>query len=97
MARKQVSAVGAFIFDSQDRIFLAKCSRKFGERWSIPGGKIEFGEEPLAAVIREAKEETNIDIEAVEFFCTWLFLWWMTAMWSIWIILQNALPIVKSY
>lgn len=32
--------------------------------WSVPGGWIEAGEEPLDTVIREAKEEANIDLWA---------------------------------
>ncbi len=31
--------------------------------WEIPGGNIEYGETPYNAAIREAKEETNLDIE----------------------------------
>lgn len=30
--------------------------------WSLPGGKIEVGEKPEEAVIREVKEETNLNI-----------------------------------
>lgn len=33
-----------------------------GNRWGLPGGKVEKNETPLQAVIREAKEETGIDI-----------------------------------
>jgi len=29
--------------------------------WSMPGGKIEFGEYPEEAALREIKEETNLD------------------------------------
>lgn len=32
------------------------------DTWSLPGGKIEKGESPAEAVVREVKEETNIDI-----------------------------------
>ena len=65
---KQVTAAGAFIFDSKHRIFLAKFAKKFERLWSIPGGKLDFGESPLEAVTREIKEETNIDLVDTEFF-----------------------------
>lgn len=65
---KQVTAAGAFIFDRQNRLFLAKFAQKFNGQWSIPGGKIDFAEEPLQAVRREIKEETNLDIEHFEYF-----------------------------
>lgn len=33
-----------------------------GNKWGIPGGKVEKNETPLQAVIRETKEETGLDI-----------------------------------
>src|SRR4030067_2256524 len=33
--------------------------------WGLPGGQIEFGEYLEEAIIREIKEETNIDVEVV--------------------------------
>lgn len=65
--RNQVAAAGAFLFDKNQKVFLAKFSKKFDKQWSIPGGKLDFGESPLEAVIREVKEETNIDISSPEF------------------------------
>ncbi len=34
--------------------------------WSLPGGKVEFGERLEAAAIREIREETAIDIDRLE-------------------------------
>jgi 8-oxo-dGTP diphosphatase len=31
--------------------------------WTMPGGKVDFGETIINAAIREVKEETNIDIK----------------------------------
>ena len=36
------------------------------EYWDIPGGMVEIGESPQEAVIRETKEEVNLDITVGE-------------------------------
>jgi len=35
--------------------------------WDLPGGHIDSGEEPLAAAIREVKEETNLDVTSLRY------------------------------
>jgi 8-oxo-dGTP diphosphatase len=35
--------------------------------WSTPGGHLDFGESPEECAIREAKEETNVDVTDVRF------------------------------
>jgi len=37
--------------------------------WTLPGGNIEYGEKFYEAGIREAKEETNLDVSDLEVFC----------------------------
>lgn len=35
-----------------------------GEKWwTLPGGKLKHGEDPVAAVIREVREETGYDVQ----------------------------------
>lgn len=58
--------VGALIFNEAGAIFIMK-SHKWGNRYALPGGHIELGETMEEAVIREVKEETNLDVYDIEF------------------------------
>ena len=63
---KTVSVVAAVIKD-KDRIFAT--ARGYGEYkgwWEFPGGKIEQGETPQQALIREIKEELYTEIRVGE-------------------------------
>ena len=39
-------------------------------KWAFPSGTIEEGEDPQTAAIREAKEELDIDVKAIEIIAT---------------------------
>ena len=64
---KTVKVVASVICDSfevKKKIFAT--ARGYGEfkgKWEFPGGKIEPGESPQQALIREIKEELNTDID----------------------------------
>ena len=34
----------------------------FPDHWDFPGGQLEFDEDPVAGIVREVKEETDLDI-----------------------------------
>lgn len=60
---KTIKVVAAVIRD-KDKIFAT--ARGYGEykgRWEFPGGKIEAGETPEQALIREIQEELDTTIE----------------------------------
>ena len=66
MALKKVEVVAAVIKDG-DKIFATQ--RGYGEfkdGWEFPGGKIEPGEAPQQALVREIKEELDTEIEVQE-------------------------------
>ena len=44
------------------RVLLVRCvSPEGASTWSLPGGRVEQGEDPFDAVIRELAEETGLD------------------------------------
>jgi 8-oxo-dGTP diphosphatase len=53
--------VAAIIFDGQGRVLLIK--KNYGKRrYGLPGGRIEAGETPRDAVLREVQEETGMRV-----------------------------------
>lgn len=63
---KTIRVVAAIIIE-KEKIFATQ--RGYGELkdgWEFPGGKIELGETPEAAIVREIKEELDTEIEVVK-------------------------------
>ncbi len=58
--------VGVFIFNTDNELLLLK-SHKWPDKYVIPGGHVELGERMEDAAIREAKEETGLDVYDLEF------------------------------
>jgi 8-oxo-dGTP diphosphatase len=58
--------VAAALVDTDGRVLLAKRppGKPLAGLWEFPGGKIEPGETPEAALVRELKEELDIDVAA---------------------------------
>ncbi len=63
----QISIVIGVVMNDLGEILMAKrIDEKVPEannKWEFVGGKIEFGESPEGAVIREVKEESGLDVE----------------------------------
>ena len=57
-----ILAVGAVVLDGSQRVLLVERGRPpHAGRWSLPGGKVEAGEAPADAIVREVREETGIE------------------------------------
>ena len=64
-----IDVVAAVIQNEEGKILIAQRNLKKsqGGLWKFPGGKIEPNETKEEAIIREIKEEMDIDIEAKKF------------------------------
>ncbi|GAA2446348.1 (deoxy)nucleoside triphosphate pyrophosphohydrolase [Streptomyces glaucus] len=62
-----IVVVGAALFDG-GRLLAARRSAPadLAGRWELPGGKVEPGETPDAALVRELREELGVDAEPGE-------------------------------
>ncbi|WP_141577989.1 NUDIX hydrolase [Actinomadura sp. WMMA1423] len=59
----RVRCVGGIVRDGDGRLLLVRRGRPPGEGlWSIPGGRVEPGEDDAAALVRELREETGLDV-----------------------------------
>ncbi|MCG9731404.1 8-oxo-dGTP diphosphatase MutT [Shewanella sp. Isolate13] len=61
---KQIHVAVGVIQDSNEQILIAKRPQHLhqGGKWEFPGGKIEDTETTSEALIRELKEEVNLDV-----------------------------------
>lgn len=61
-----IPTVGGLIFDAAERVLMVR-THKWSDLWGIPGGKIKWGETSEAALARELKEETNLEVSDIRF------------------------------
>ncbi|HEX9447908.1 MAG TPA: bifunctional GNAT family N-acetyltransferase/(deoxy)nucleoside triphosphate pyrophosphohydrolase, partial [Dongiaceae bacterium] len=65
-AKRIITVVAVALVDADGRVLLAQRpeGKSLAGLWEFPGGKIEAGESPEAALIRELHEEIGIDVKA---------------------------------
>jgi phosphoglycolate phosphatase len=61
-----ISTVGALIFNPAREVLMIR-THKWSNLWGIPGGKIKWGETAEAALRREIREETALEIGNIKF------------------------------
>jgi 8-oxo-dGTP diphosphatase len=66
---KKYKDVTAAILIKDGKVLIAqRVNDKHHGFWEFPGGKVDIGETPEEAIVRELKEELSIDTEVLSFF-----------------------------
>ena len=63
---KTIRVAAAVIRDGEKIFAVQRGYGEFKDGWEFPGGKIEPGETPEEAIVREIKEELDTEVEVIE-------------------------------
>lgn len=58
--------VDTVIIDDNDMVLIQRLNNPYKDYWALPGGFVNYGECVEDAAVREAKEETNLDVELIK-------------------------------
>ncbi|MFA5023506.1 MAG: NUDIX hydrolase [Patescibacteria group bacterium] len=64
---KKHIGVTVLIFDKSGKLLLVNPTYK--DEWTMPGGGVDIDETPKIAALREAKEETGLDLKDIALIC----------------------------
>jgi 8-oxo-dGTP diphosphatase len=64
-SRRLLLVAAAALLDSSGRVLITQrpAHKQLGGLWEFPGGKVELGEAPEHALVRELKEELDLTVE----------------------------------
>lgn len=64
-SRTPIAAAGVVCFRGEDVLLVRRGAPPLEGAWSLPGGRIEWGERAADAALRELKEETQCSAELI--------------------------------
>lgn len=63
----KIELAGAILLNEQGEILLMHRNTEALKQWELPGGKLETGETPEQTVVRELKEELDVDVQPIDY------------------------------
>lgn len=63
-------SIKGIIKDEHNQVLLVKNDRN---EWELPGGRMELGETPEDTIVREIREELNVNCEVIRIVDSWMF------------------------
>ena len=61
--RNPALTVDIIIIDNDNTVLIKRLNDPYKDHWALPVGFVEYGEKVEHAAVREAKEETGLDVE----------------------------------
>jgi mutator protein MutT len=67
MSQRPEVCVGAVVIDDDRLLLIRRGHGPAAGNWSLPGGRVEFGETMAEALVREVQEETGLEVVAGDY------------------------------